>query len=89
MAVQELPKGLDPDSVREMIAQSHDNYHAIEQQWDALVDAHEGEWIASHQGKFVFGTTIEEVLSEAEKQGWPLSVIAIDQLLRERANVLL
>ena len=89
MAVQELPKGVDAEAVRGMIAQSHDNYHAIEDQWERLVESHEGEWVASHEGAFVFGATIEEVLAEATKQGWPLSVIAIDQLLRERANVLL
>ena len=89
MAVQKLPEGVDAEAVREMISQSRDNYHAIEDQWDKLVEMHEGQWVASHEGQFVFGATIEEVLAEATKQGWPLSVIAIDQLLRERANVLL
>jgi len=89
MAVKELPKGFDSAHVREVITRSHENYHTIEEQWDRLLETHEGQWVASHNGGLVFGATIEEVVAEAERQGWPLAVIAIDQLVRERANVLL
>ncbi|TAK70889.1 MAG: hypothetical protein EPO22_01490 [Dehalococcoidia bacterium] len=72
-----------------MISESHANYDVLEQHWDELLDGHEGQWVACHGGDFVYGFTIEDVLAEAGKRGWPLSTIAIDQLLRERASVLL
>lgn len=88
MAVQ-LPKNIDPNTVREMIADFHANHHAIVKQWGELVEVHEGEWVASYNGEFVFGATIEQVVEKAKARGWLLGVIAIDQLLRERANILL
>ncbi len=89
MSVQELPQGLNPDLIREMISESHRNYDVLEERWDDLLPEHEGQWVACHGGEFAYGSTIEEVLAEAGRRGWPLSTMAIDQLLRERASVLL
>jgi hypothetical protein len=89
MAVKELPKGIDPDAVRAMIARAHENYHTIEACWDKLLPDHEGEWIAAHNGEFVLGRTVEEVISLAREKNWPLATIAIDQLRVERPNILL
>ncbi|MEX2225704.1 MAG: hypothetical protein WEB52_04550 [Dehalococcoidia bacterium] len=88
MKDEKLPEGISPERVAEMIQQTHSNYHRIEESWEQLVESHEGDWVASYEGELVLGATIEEVLAEATKRAWPLGVIAIDQIRRERANVL-
>jgi len=89
MAVQELPKGIDADAVRSKMNNSEQNYQELEQAWDGLVVEHEGEWVASCFGKFVFGSSPQAVLEYASKMGWPLDVLAIDHLSRERPAILL
>ena len=87
--VIELPPGVDPDAIRGMMSRFRENRHAIEERWEQLLADHDGDWVASHDGGFVFGRTLEDVLGAASNIGWPLDVVALDQLRRERANVLL
>jgi len=85
----ELPSGFDERRVRAHIAESHRHFEDLERAWETLLADHEGEWVASYKGRFVFGTTVRNVLASAKKAGWPLDVIAIDRLTRERPAVLL
>jgi hypothetical protein len=89
VTVKQLPKGIDPDAVRAMIARSHENYHIIEKEWDRLLAEREGEWIAAHDNEYVIGKTLEDVIGLAQNKGWPLAVIAIDQLRKQRPTILL
>ena len=89
MSVQELPKGIDPKVIRGMLDEAREQYDALERDWDSLVEEHEGQWVAAYHGKFVFGGSVQAVIEEAQKHGWPLGMIAIDQLRRERADILL
>ena len=89
MAVQELPRGIDPTFVREMLDAGRAQHEALEREWDSLVESHEGEWVAAYHDEFVFGGSLQQVLEHARDREWPLGMIAIDQLLRERANILL
>ena len=72
-----------------MLKESHANYEALERAWDELLHDHEGQWVAAHHGEFVFGGSPQEVLQGARKLGWPLAVVAIDRLSRERPSVVL
>lgn len=89
MPVQDIPKELDPDSVRAMLASSQANFEALEAAWDDLLKDHEGEWVAAYKDDFVFGNSPQAVLAEAKSRGWALEVIAIDHLSRERPAILL
>lgn len=89
MAVDNLPQGIDPDFVRNMITRAHGNYHAIETHWEMLVTEHEGEWVASYEGEFAFGSTIQEAIAKAQAKAWPLGMIAIDQIRSTRPSILL
>lgn len=89
MAVRELPTGIDAESVRSMMSDSEKNYEALEEAWDNLLVEHEGEWVAAYFGKFVFADSPQAVLEQATNLGWPLGVIAIDHLSRERPAMLL
>ena len=84
-----LPKGFDKRRVRSHIAESHAHFEDLEREWDKLVVGHEGEWVAAYKGQFVFGGSVKDVLAVAKKAKWPLDVIAIDHLTRERPTVLL
>jgi hypothetical protein len=75
--------------VRAHIAESHANFEELERAWDQLVVDHDGQWVAAHQGQFLFGPTLEDVLAAARRAQWPLDVIAIDHLAKIRPTVLL
>ncbi len=85
----DLPKGFDERRVRSHIAESHAYALELERAWDTLVTDHEGQWVAAYKGQFVFGASVQDVLAAAKQAGWPLDVIAIDHLTRERPAVLL
>jgi hypothetical protein len=84
-----MPKGFSEQRVRSHIAESHSYFEDLEREWDRLIIDHDGEWVASYKGEFVFGPTIQEVLTAAKKKKWPFDVIAIDRLTRQRPTVLL
>lgn len=89
MPVQQLPKGVEADTIRRMFDESRASYDALEAAWEGLLAEHEGEWVAGYRGDFVFAKTVEKVIDSARDKGWPIGVMAIQQLRRERAAVLL
>jgi hypothetical protein len=82
------PPGIDADEIRTSLAQFEADFRAIDTHWERLRDEHDGAWVASHQGEFAFGATIEAVLNAAEAQGWPLNAVALRHLI-DRAPTLL
>ena len=84
-----LPKGFDERRVRSLIQESRSNFDDLEAAWEELVIDHEGQWVVAYKKQFVFGGSVQEVLAAAKKEKWPLDVIAIDRLTKERPRVLL
>ena len=86
---QRLPSGFDERRVRSHIAEARSYAEDLEREWARLVNEHEGQWVASYKGEFVFGDSVKDVLAQAKQAKWPLDVTAIDHLTRKRATVLL
>lgn len=84
-----MPAGFDAGRVRAHVAEARANATELRAQWPKLLSEHEGDWVASHQGKFVFGRTVQDAVDAAKREGWPLDVIAVDRVDRERPRTLL
>lgn len=84
-----LPEGFSAHRIKNHLAESRRYFEDLKRHWGALVAAHEGEWVASYGGEFRFGASIEDAIASARQAGWPLDVIAVERLTRERAAVLL
>ena len=80
MVLQQLPPGITKSQIRAALHKSHAQHKALGDAWDSLLTEHEGEWVATLDGQFVFGQTIEAALKQASRRGWPLDRIAIDYL---------
>lgn len=86
---QKLPKGFDERRARMHIAEARSYREDVEREWSRLLPDHEGQWVTSYKGQFLFGDSVKKVLAAAKQAKWPLDVIAIDHLTRKRAKVLL
>ena len=84
----ELPAGVDPKAIVASLAQFKANHEAIDEHWERLRDEHDGAWVASHDGEFVFGSSIQDVLACVRKRRWPIDVVPVRHLV-DRAPVLL
>ncbi|MEX2225735.1 MAG: hypothetical protein WEB52_04705 [Dehalococcoidia bacterium] len=86
---ERLPKGFDERRVRNLIAEGRAYSDHLARERSRLIEQHEGQWVASYKGQFLFEDSMKDVLAAAKQSGWPLDVIAIDHLTRRRAIVLL
>ena len=84
-----LPPRITPEYVKESARRFRDNRLALDAAWSDLLTEHEGEFVASHEGEFIFGNSPWAVADDARARGWPLRVVVIDQLERQRPVVLL
>ncbi len=75
--------------IRGLVGGARRERETLDQQRGALMQEHEHEWVASYGGNFAFGGSLDSVLEEARRRGWPMAVVAVDKLERERPNVLL
>ena len=77
------------DHIRQLVGGARQERETLNQERSTLMRTHEHEWVASYGGSFVFGESLDVVLDEARRRRWPMAVIAVDKLERERPNVLL
>jgi hypothetical protein len=89
LAVNEIPSEIDAEALRSVFARAHANSEALEQAWDGLLAEHEGQWVGSHAGNFVFADSPQGVVNRATAEGWPLDALALRHLLRVRPAILL
>lgn len=86
---QPLPKGFDEKQARAWLEEFRSYHEDIERERTNLLEDHEGQWVMSYKGQFVFGDTIKDVIEAATQATWPVNLAAIMHLTRVRAKVLL
>ncbi len=89
MGNAKLPPGFDAATIHASIAERRGYFDQIAAQRAELIQEHEGEWVIAYKGEFRFGVELDDVIREGRLAGWPLGIVAIEQLHRERPAVLL
>lgn len=89
MGNAKLPPGFDAAKIQAYLAEGRRYDDDLATHREELMRDHEGEWVIAYKGEFRFGSTLEEVVQAGRAAEWPLDIVAIDHLLRERPAVLL
>lgn len=65
-----------------------EHHEAIQREWRELIAHHSGHWVASYRGEFLFGASLDDVLTAATSRRWELRLTAVKFLDAEQAPTL-